>query len=138
MMRIEQNYGVERFKITQEMFELWHEMFKDYDEEGFKVSVDEYMRTNEYPPTVGSIAKIYKAKDDYRKEILSYLKSKYIWVCRWLEEKPTQNEFSWFCRYIMSFEKRERKNKADELVRKTIAEYNNTQEKKPFKEWVCR
>ena len=44
MMRLEQNYGKDRFKITLELFNLWYEMFKDCAEEGLKVSVDEYLR----------------------------------------------------------------------------------------------
>lgn len=136
ILKIERNYGKDRFKVTQEMFELWNEMFKNYNEEGLRVSVDEYIKTNEYPPNVGSIAKIYKAKDDYRKEMLSFLKNKYLWVCRWIEQKPTQEEFSWFCRYVMGYEKDMRKNKADEIVRGVIARYNIAPEKKTLREWV--
>lgn len=135
-MRLEQNYGVDRFKITLEMFNLWYEMFKDCEEEGLKVSVDEYLRTSEYPPTVASIAKIYKAKDEYRKELLSYLKGRYIWVCRWIEEQPTQETFSLFCRYAVSFPQEERKAKVEEVIQKAVQHYNDTQENKPFKDWL--
>lgn len=136
MMKLEQNYGKDRFKITQQMFDLWSDMFKDYDEEGLRVSVDEYIQTSEYPPTIGSIAKIYRAKDNYRKEMASFLKSKYLWVCRWIEQKPTQEEFSWFCKYVMSYEKDERKSRADEIVRRVIARYNELPEKKTLREWI--
>ena len=59
MIRLETNYGKDRFKITKQMFELWYEMFSDYDPEGIKASVSEYIRTNEFPPTVASINNIY-------------------------------------------------------------------------------
>lgn len=136
MMRLEQNYGVDRFKITLEMFNLWADIFKDYNEEGLRVSIDEYMRTSEYPPTVGSIAKIYKAKDEYRKNLLSYLKGKYIWICRWTEVEPTQEDFSMFCRYAVQFPASDRKQKVEEVVSKIVRYYNDTQKNKPLKEWL--
>ena len=136
MIKLERNYGSDRFKITQQMFELWAEMFKDYSEEGFKVSVDEYIKTSEYPPTVASISKIYKEKEAYREELRSYLKNKYIWVSKWYEEEPTQEGFSEFCRYIMKFPKNDRMAKADEVTRKAISFYNNKQNQKTFKEYL--
>ena len=136
MQRLEQNYGVERFKITQEMFDLWVEMFKDYSSEGLKLSVDEYIQTNEYPPTVASIVKIYNAKNEYRKEMLSYLKGKYLWLNRWIEQTPTQEEFSWFCKYIMTFEKDKRKGKVEEIASDVISRYNSTHENKTLRGWL--
>ena len=134
--RLERNFGKERFKVTQPMFDLWSELFADYEEEGLKVSVDEYLRTNEYPPTIAGIANIYKAKDDYRKSFKSYLKGRYIWVCRWIEEKPTKETFSLFCKYAISFPQEERKEKVEEVVHKAMSYYNDTQDKKPFKDWL--
>lgn len=136
LKKLENNFGKERFKVTQPMFNLWADMFKDYNEEGLRVSVDEYMRTNEFPPTVGSIAKIYKAKDEYRKNLLSYLKGKYIWICRWTEVEPTQEEFSMFCRYAVQFPASDRKQKVEEVVSKIVRYYNDTQENKPLEEWL--
>ena len=136
MIKLEQNYGKDRFKITQQIFDLWSEMFKDYSEEGLKVSVDEYIKTSEYPPTVASIAKIYREKSEYREELRSYLKNKYIWVSKWYEEEPTQEVFAEFCRYIMRFPKDDRKSKADEITRKAISYYNNKQNQKTFREYL--
>ena len=62
MIRLEANYGQERFNITQSMFDLWVDMFKTLEPEGLKASVDEYIRTNDYPPTVSGILKIYNQK----------------------------------------------------------------------------
>ena len=57
-------------------------------------------------------------------------------MCRWIEQKPTQEEFSWFCKYVMSYEKDERKSRADEIVRRVIARYNELPEKKTLREWI--
>ena len=136
MKRLENNYTKERFKITQQMFDLWADMLGNLEEDGIKVSVDEYIRTNEYPPTVGSIVKIYEAKNEYRKEIASYLKSKYLWMKRWIEDKPNEEEYSEFCRYIMAYPREKRKEKVDKIVSEVIADYNKTQIKRPLKDWM--
>lgn len=136
LKKLESNYGKERFKVTQPMFDLWVDMFKEYKEEGLKVSVDEYIRTNEYPPTVASIVKIYKEKENYRREIWSYIKHKYVWVCRWIEEEPTKETLLLFCEYAFKFSKDERRARIDDVAQQAIAYYNDTQEKKPFKDWL--
>ena len=99
-------------------------------------AVDEYIKTSEYPPTVASIAKIYREKSEYREELRAYLKNKYIWVSKWYEEEPTQEVFAEFCRYIMRFPKDDRKSKADEITRKAISYYNNKQNQKTFREYL--
>lgn len=136
MTKIEKNFGKERFKFTQELFEIWNDVFKDYDEEGLKKSVDECIKSSEYPPTVASIVKIYNAKNEYRKEMLSYLKGKYLWLNRWIEQTPTQEEFSWFCKYIMTFEKDKRKGKVEEIASDVISRYNSTHENKTLRGWL--
>lgn len=136
MVKLENNYGRERFKITQSMFEIWADVFKDFDEDGFEASIDEYIRTNEFPPTVASIAKIYKSKLEYRKDLMSYLKSKYVWITKWFGEEPSQEVFSQFCKYILKFPKDDRKLKADELTRKAVVFYNDKRNTKTFKEYL--
>lgn len=136
MLKLENNYGRERFKVTQSMFEIWADVFKDFDEDGFKASVDEYIRTNEFPPTVASVAKIYKAKLEYREDLMSYLKSKYVWITKWFGEEPSQEVFSQFCKYILRFPKDDRKLKADELTRKAVVFYNDKRNTKTFKEYL--
>ena len=136
LKKLESNYGKERFKVTQPMFDLWSDMFKDYNEEGLEVSVNEYILTNEYPPSVASIAKIYKVKDEYRRNLLSYLKNRYIWVCRWIEEKPTHDTFVLFRDYALKFPQQEREMRVERLIDKVIDYYNDKQGKKPFKDWL--
>lgn len=92
LKRLETNYGKDRFKVTQAMFDLWADMLKDLEEEGIRVSVDEYIKTNEFPPTVASIVKIYEAKDRLRKEQGNYLRAKCNYISRWYEKPMTQEE----------------------------------------------
>ena len=136
LLKLEQNYGRERFKVTQPLFELWNEMLGKLEEDGLRVSVEEYIKTNEYPPSVASIAKIYKAKLEYREDLRSYLKNKYIWASKWFEEEPTHEIFAEFCKYIMRFPKDKRKAVADEVTRKAIAYYNDKHNKLTFKEYL--
>ena len=118
------------------MFDLWSDMFKDYNEDGLEVSVNEYILTNEYPPSIASIAKIYKVKDEYRRNLLSYLKNRYIWVCRWIEEEPTHDTFVLFRDYALQFPQQEREMRVEHLIDKVIDYYNDKQGNKPFKDWL--
>lgn len=136
VVRLEDNYGSDRFKLTQPMFELWCEMFKDANEDGLKVSVDEYIASNEYAPNIAGIMKIYKAKANYRKELHIFLLGKYKWVCRWYEEKPSQEVFSMFCKYIAKFPKDIQKTKADEVVRNAVSRYNSIHDGMTFEKYL--
>lgn len=128
LKRLETNYGKERFKITQPMFELWAEMFKDLDENGIKASVDEYIKTSEFPPNVASIMKIYNAKNQSRNEFGNYLKSKYIQMCRWYEEQGNNDTYDRIVDYIFNQPVDERKKAIDEMTKEAIEFYHDCAE----------
>lgn len=130
MMRIETNYGKDRFQITKQMFDLWYEMFQNLDENGIKASVDEYIRTNEYPPTVASIIKIYNGKSDYREQMAERLWKKYKFICRWLEEKPDNAVYRNYVKTVMAFPADERNEIASEMIERAVFLYNDTDDRK--------
>ena len=125
MGRLEANYGIDKFKITKQMFELWCEMFADLDKEGVKASIDEYIRNNEFPPTVASIMKIYKAKETQRKEAQDYIENMYNWVARWYEEQPGEETYELFARHIRGRPLNEVKAATDILCEKLVNYYND-------------
>lgn len=125
MQRLECNYGMDRFKITKQMFELWCEMFQDLNEDGIKASVDEYIRTNEYPPSVASIMKIYSQKDQSRDELGRYLKSKYTWICRWYGEAGNDNTYKQLVDFISKIPAAQRKKSIDEMAYEAVEFYND-------------
>lgn len=128
MKRIETNYGKAKFNVTQEVFDLWYEMFSKYDPNGFKVAIDEYMRTNEFPPNIAGINKIYQKLDDEREHIAQVIRAKYKWVARWFEEQPSAETYKLFVNYICSFPVIEREKQAEELAYQLVAYWNECAE----------
>ena len=122
---LEANFGNERFKVTQPLFELWAEMFKDLDEEGIRVSVNEYIKTSEYPPTVASIMKIYNARAQEREELKRYIKGKYIQICRWYEEKPNADTLAEITKLTTNVPKDGRKKFVEDMTYDAIRFYND-------------
>ena len=127
MMRLETNYGAERFKITKEMFEIWYELLSDFVEEGVKASVNDYIRENEYPPTVASIIKIYKEKERIREENKKYVLGKYKYVSGWFDEEPNEETYLVFRGYLYKFPIKLVKVKTDELVEKLLDYYHGAE-----------
>lgn len=128
MMRLEANFTTERFKITKQMFDLWYEMFKDLEEEGVRVSINEYIRTSEYPPTVASIMKIYDAKAQEREELKKYIKGRYIYMCRWYEEHPDDEIYSQIIRLINAVPKEKRHEVVENISLEAVRYYNDALE----------
>ena len=126
MMRLETNYGSDRFRITKPMFDLWMEMFADCEEAGIKASVNEYMLNNEYPPTIASIMKIYREKEQLRKEVINYVLGHYKAVSKWYGEPTSDETYLIFKDCVCSYPLKSIKGKTDELVEKLMDEYNSS------------
>ncbi len=124
--RLEINYGKDRFKVSQPMYDLWAEMFKDYDEDGIKVSVDEYIRTNEFPPTIASIMKIYDEKNKRRQELGHYLKTKCNWISRWYEKPMTQKEIEFIKQMVSGKSFGDTKTFLDDMALEAVRFYNES------------
>lgn len=126
LKRMEQNFGKEKFKVTQPLFELWAEMFQDLDEEGIRVSVNEYIKTSEYPPTVASIMKIYNARAQEREELKKYIKGKYIQICRWYEEQPDSEILAEIIKLTTNVPKEDRRRFIENMAYDAIGFYNDS------------
>lgn len=129
MKKIETNYGANKFTVTQKMFDLWYEMFSHYDPNGFKLAVEEYMRTSEFPPNIAGINNIYQKLSDSREHLKNILMARYKWVAYWLEESPNKDSYRAFVNYVCKFPMNEREKVADELAYKMVAYWNNCAER---------
>lgn len=121
MGRIELNYGKERFKVDQDMFDLWYEMFSDCDENGFRLAVDKYMKENEFAPNIAGIMKCYRTLEDEKNDLKETIKHQYTTMrCIWGEEydKDTFNEI---VNYVMRFPKNMRKVEMIELQQRACS-----------------
>ena len=124
MKRLEANYGTERFKITKQMFDIWYEMFSNCAEEGIRSSVNEYIRENEYPPTIAGIMKIYREKERFRKEVIDYVLGNYTYISHWCNEYPNQRTCDLFKKKCFCTSLKEAKHNTDILMEKIMNYYN--------------
>ena len=125
MARIEANYGRDRFKITQQVFDLWFEMFSDCEKAGFKASVEKYMKTNEFAPTVAGIRKVYEELKAYREHMKTVIMANYRKAMYWFEEKADADTYLAYANYVYMFPEKEREAKAVELANKAIGYWIN-------------
>lgn len=125
MIRLELNYGKDKFKITKPMYELWFEMFKDYDPKGLKAAIDKYMMTSEFAPNVASINNTYQKLADEREHLERVIIAKYKWVAHWFEEQPNIESYNAFMNYVCKFPVSAREGVAESLALKAVQYWND-------------
>lgn len=125
MKRLEVNYGKSRFQITQEVFELWYEVFADCEEEGLRIAVTNCLKENEFAPNIAGLMKYYRELDDSRKEIAEVMRSKYTNMLAMWEEEYDSETFRAIVEYIFRFPKEQRKVQMVELTHHALSFYND-------------
>lgn len=121
MIRLETNYGAERFKISKEIFDLWVEMFADCDEEGFKLAVTKCIQESEYAPNIAGLMKYYKQLDEERSELGDTIKAQYRKMRSFWPEEYDSDTYKAIVEYLMRFPKKTRKVEMIELSQRAIS-----------------
>ena len=125
LRKLQTNYGVDKFDLSKESFDLWYEMFSDCDEEGLRLAVTNCIKENEFAPNIAGLMKYYKTLEKDRNEIKEVMKSKYNTMrCMWRDEADFDT-FQTIVEYIVRFPKGQRKVQMVELTRNAIAFYND-------------
>lgn len=121
MSRLELNYGKERFKVEQDMFDLWYEMFADCEEEGLKLAVDKCLRENEFAPNIAGLMKYYKELENEKNEERDIIKHQYT-IIRQIWGEPYDNDtFKAIVTYILRQPKKMRKVEMIELTHRAVS-----------------
>lgn len=123
--KLQLNYGVGKFDVTPEAFELWYEMFADCDENGFKLAVANCIKENEYAPNIAGLMKYYRTLEQDRAEIAEVMKSKYTTMRSMWREEYDSDTFKAIIEYIFRFPKEQRKVQMVELTHHAISFYND-------------
>lgn len=121
MSRLELNYGKERFKADQDIFDLWYEMFADCNEQAFKLAVDKCIKESEFAPNIAGLMKYYKAIVDEHDEMKEVLNSQYKKICSLWTEEYNSDTFNAIVEYIYRFPKKMRKVEMIELTQRAIS-----------------
>lgn len=125
MKKLEVNYGMDKFRITQEGFELWYEIFKECDAEGLKIAVNKCLEENEFAPNIAGLMKYYRTLEQDRNEITEVMKSKYTTMRSMWREEYDSDTFKAIVEYIFRFPKEQRKVQMVELTHHAISFYND-------------
>ena len=121
MIKLETNYGKDKFHITKEIFELWKEMFADCNEQAFKLAVDKCIKENEFAPNIAGLMKYYKAIVDEHDEMKKVLNEQYRKICALWTEEYDSDTFNAIVEYIYRFPKKMRKVEMIELTQRAIS-----------------
>lgn len=125
MKKLEVNFGKDKFHITQEVFELWYEMFGECEKEALNLAVKRCIEENEFAPNIAGLMKYYRAIVQERSEIIEIMESKYKTLLGIWGESANKETFMAIVKYIYSFPKKERKEAMIELAHKAVSFYND-------------
>lgn len=121
MSRLELNYGKERFKVTQDIFDLWYEMFENCNERMLKQAVSKCIKENEFAPNIAGLMKYYKEIEDAHNELLDTINSKYRTIRSIWEEPFDEDTAKEIYAYVIRFPEKTRKTEMIELAHKAIS-----------------
>lgn len=141
MIKLETNYGKDKFKITKEIYELWKEMFADCKEDVFKLAVDKCIKESDYAPNIAGVMKYYRAIDDEHIDLTETLVSQYRKICTVWPEDYDSDTLKTMAEYIRRFPNNMRKVEMIELTQRAISfSYNcdgcGRKDKPTIKEYI--
>jgi len=121
MGRLELNYGKDRFRVEQDMFDLWYEMFQECEEPGLKLAVDKCIKENEFAPNIAGLMKYYKALEDERNDLRDTIQHQYTTIRSIWGEKYDKDTYESIVEYIMRQPKNLRKVEMVELTHRAVS-----------------
>lgn len=125
MTRLETNYGAEKFKINQALFDLWYEMFHDCEEEGLKLAVDRCIKKSEFAPNIAGLMKYYKEVCDEHNAFINSLTSSLTTISSIWGEKKSPEAFSALREYMERFPASTRSIELVEFTHKAVSFRND-------------
>lgn len=109
MIRLETNYGSDKFVITKDMFNLWYEMFKDCSKDNLVLAVNKCIKESEFAPNVAGIMKYYKELSTEHDEYITFVKREYTLMrAVWQEEKDPGTAIELY-QFSLKFPEKQRK-----------------------------
>jgi hypothetical protein len=125
MKKLEANYSPEKFRITQPVYDLWIEMFLGLDEEIFKRAVSNYIKENEFPPTIAGIMKCYEEINQYRKFMKDFLGGQYNVMRSVWDEKIDDKTRRAYIDLVFKCPKDKREDFAVDVVHQAVSYYHD-------------
>lgn len=120
LQKLERAYAP-KLKFTQELVDLWYEMFQDCEEEGLKIAVNNCIKESEFAPNIATVMKCYKALETERNDLKETIKHQYTTMRVIWGEDYDSDTFNEIVRYIMKFPKNVRKVEMIELQQRAVS-----------------
>ena len=121
MIKLETNYGKDKFHISKDIFDLWFEMFAGCEEQGLKLAIEKYIRESEYPPNIAGIMKCYKELEAERADLVETIKAQYSIIRSIWGESYDAETLKTIQDYIVKFPKKTRKVEMVELTHDAVS-----------------
>lgn len=125
MKRLEINYGVDKFHVTKEIFELWLEVLADCNEEPFKLAVDRCIKKSEFAPNIAGLMKYYREVCDEHNAFINSLTSSLTIISSIWGEKKSPEAFSALREYMERFPASTRSIELVEFTHKAVSFRND-------------
>lgn len=121
MVRIQNNYGKDKFNASQEIFDLWYDVVGDSQEDAFHDAVNECLKKNVYAPNIAGVMTYYDAILKNRKRVKASMDlDMYGTLSEWAQKKNEAIVNAW-----TNYCKRESADEMIEASRKLSHEAND-------------
>ena len=107
--------------FTQDLVDLWYEMFQDCEEEGLKLAVDKCIKENEFAPNIAGVMKYYRELDAERQELTDLIKHQYTTMMVVWGEEYDRETLCAIMNYILKFPKSSRKVEMVDLTHRAVS-----------------
>ena len=114
-----------KMSFNQDQVDLWVECFKDCNQNDFECAIRTYIKTNEFPPVVASIMKLYEEIRAYKRDMKRFIKQQFSYMAATWGEVETKEALNEFARMVVNRPKSDRKDFAKEYVIKAVTYHHN-------------
>lgn len=140
LQKLEMAYAP-KLSFTQELVDLWYEMFADCEEEGVRLAVNKCIKENEFAPNIAGLMKYYRELESEKNELRDVIQKQYTTMRSIWDEEYSSDTFKALTEYIMKFPKDRRKEEMVELTHRALSfaygcEAAGRKEKPTIKEYV--
>ena len=109
----------------QEKVNFWYEYFADCKEKIFEQAVTNYIKHEEFPPSIAGVMKYYCEIETYLKEMREFLFSQYSMMMATWDENQDQDTLNEFVRIIRKYPREKKKEAAIEITNKAISYHHD-------------
>lgn len=128
LQRLEKAYPSKEaptLKQMQEKVDFWFEYFADCKEKIFEQAVTNYIKHEEFPPSIAGVMKYYREIETYLKEMREFLFSQYSMMMATWDENQDQDTLNEFVRIIRKYPREKKKEAAIEITNKAISYHHD-------------